>query len=518
MPEIDTNAVYKQLKKQNGEAAARVIRDAVLLDVPNIVHILEFAGNNPDEVRQLVPVIREIYKTRGESQYHTDKNPLELLSDAGYDAFVVKTEEQKDSIKKYFRPNEELCTFRDPTRHKYYYMIHAIKRGADKIKPSDNPERQDEYGTSVISIQIAKTGGFISIKNRYNHTVANPDNTFDSNPDKIIPGLVNSLKKYFNVDFNALVSEMPDNFRMVNDQLVRYNYEVDNVYVGSNFYVRGSTITKINTDYEIMLCLWVLNTKNGQIGQIPGIDYSPTCARKYLSDAFSGKRIVVQKSSDGKDDRDVFADCVKIAAVDKGQIIKLNLPDVTEIENDFSLDPVLQEINLPNVEKIGDEFLSENKGIKHIGLPKVITIGDGFLADNKNLDTIDIPMVQEIGSRFLTRNESLTSLNAPNLQKIGTSFLRENESLTLINLPNVTKIGCRFFSYNNCLKSIELPNVTEIGEGFLQNNKSLMSMNIPKISPNDNPDIKRLQFVVANNKLKEKQPMPVNMLPQDMEY
>ncbi|MBR6752374.1 MAG: hypothetical protein IKL95_03855, partial [Alphaproteobacteria bacterium] len=66
MPEIDTNAVYKQLKKQNGEAAARVIRDAVLLDVPNIVHILEFAGNNPDEVRQLVPVIREIYKTRGE--------------------------------------------------------------------------------------------------------------------------------------------------------------------------------------------------------------------------------------------------------------------------------------------------------------------------------------------------------------------------------------------------------------------------------------------------------------------
>ena len=48
MPEIDTNAVYKQLKKQNGEAAARVIRDAVLLDVPNIVHILEFAGNNPD--------------------------------------------------------------------------------------------------------------------------------------------------------------------------------------------------------------------------------------------------------------------------------------------------------------------------------------------------------------------------------------------------------------------------------------------------------------------------------------
>ncbi len=520
MPEIDTNSVYKQLKKQNGEAAARVIRDVVLLDVPNIVHILEFAGNNPDEIQQLVPVIREIYKTRGESKYHTDKNPLELLSDAGYDAFVVKTEEQKNSIKKYFRYGEALCTFGDATRHENYYMIHAVKRGADKIKPLDNPERQDEYGTSVISIQIAKTGGFISIKNRYNHTVANPDNTFDSNPDKIIPGLVNSLKKYFNVDFNVSHAPMPHNYRMVNDQLVRYNYEAYNVYVGSNFYASGSTITKINIDYEIMLCFWVLNTKTGQIGQISGIDYSSVCTGKYLSDAFSGKRIVVQKSSDGKDSRDVFADGVKIVTVDKGQIKKLNLPDVTEIENNFFLDPVLQEINLPNVEKIGDGFLSANEGIKHISLPKVITIGDGFLGGNKGLVAIDMPMVQEIGSRFLSCNESLTSLNAPNLQKIGTSFLRENESLTLINLPKVTKIGYRFFCYNNSLKSIELPNVTEIGEWFLQNNKSLMSMNIPKISPNDNLDIKRLQFVVANNKLKEeeKHPMPVNMLPQDMEY
>ena len=500
MPEIDTNAVYKQLKKQNGEAAAHIIRDAVLLDVPNIVHILEFAGNNPDEIKQLVPVIREIYKTRGESQYYTDKNPLELLSDAGYDAFVVETDEQKNSIRKYFRPNEELCTFRDPTRHENYYIIHAIKRGADKIKPSANPMRQDEYGTSVISIQIAKSGGFISIKNRYNHTGDNPDNTFDSNPDKIIPGLTNSLKKYFNVEFNTLVSEMLDNFRMVNDQLVRYNNEVDNVYVGSNFYVSGSTITKINTDYEIMLCLWVLNTKSGQIGQIPGIDYSPTCAGKYLSDAFSGKRIVVQKSSDGKGERDVFADGVKIVTVDKGQIIKLNLPDVTEIENDFSLDPALQEIHLPNVEKIGDDFLYENEALKHLVLPKVITIGDNFLAHNDVLITIDMPMVQEIGSSFLGHNESLTSLNAPNLQKVKHGFLFYNSSLTRIDLPKLNKIGRQ----------------------FLESNQNLIYMNLPNFVPDEKleSEWRRLQFVVANNKLKEeeKQPMPVNMLPQDMEY
>ena len=230
MPEIDTDKVYKQLKKQNGEESAKVIRDAVLLDVPNIVHILEFAGNNPDEIRSLVPIIREIYKTQKESEYNINKTPLELLNNAGYDTFVVKTLEQKDSIKKYFRKDEELCTFRDPTRHENYYMIHAVKRGADKIKPSDNPERQDEYGTSVISIQIAKTGGFISIKNRYNHTVVDPDATFNNNPDEIIPGLTNSLKRFFHVDFNTAGNPMPNGYRMVNDQLVRYHYEINNIF------------------------------------------------------------------------------------------------------------------------------------------------------------------------------------------------------------------------------------------------------------------------------------------------
>ena len=37
MSEIDTDAVYKKIKKQNGEAVAKVVREAVLLDVPNIV-------------------------------------------------------------------------------------------------------------------------------------------------------------------------------------------------------------------------------------------------------------------------------------------------------------------------------------------------------------------------------------------------------------------------------------------------------------------------------------------------
>jgi hypothetical protein len=271
--EINTKEIFKQIKKQNGEKFAQVIRgdrhhDGGLCDVPDILHILEFAGNNENDAKLLYPVIKEIYKHTEKSKYNSDKDPLELLDEAGYDAFVVKTERQKNSIRKYFLSNEELCTFRDPDRHKRYYMIHAVKRGADKIKPSRHPEREDEYGTSVISIQIAKTGGFISIKNRYNHTVNEPDSTFNNNPDNIIHGLSDSLKNYFKVDFTTTDNLLPGNFRIIGNQFVHFNYEIDNVYYDAMYYAKDSEITKLNPDYEIMLDSVILNKQTGDVRSV----------------------------------------------------------------------------------------------------------------------------------------------------------------------------------------------------------------------------------------------------------
>ena len=330
MPTIDTNAVYKQLKKQNGEGFARVIRDAVLLDVPNIVHVLEFAGRNADEAEQLVLVIRETYKGKQEPQYHTNKTPLELLSDAGYDAFVVHTEQEKNSIKKYYRPGEEICTLRDPQRHKKYYMIHAIKRGADKIKPSANPEREDEYGTSVISIQIAKTGGFISIKNRYNHTVNDPDNTFNSNPDQIIHGLSESLKRFFHVDFNATHAPIPSGFIIVQDQLVRYDYEINNYYFGSDYYAEGSTITKLNNDNQILFdCGFVLTVSKGKntVQSIAGEYDFCTVLDEFLRD----KKIRITVGAD-KRTKTILVNNERFMDITNGKITFINAPDLETIQ------------------------------------------------------------------------------------------------------------------------------------------------------------------------------------------
>ncbi len=431
MQEINTSDVFKTIKKHRGERFAKVLRDAALLDVPNIEHILEFA--QLEDLTKLVPNVRSKCKIMSASQYNTDKNPLELLNEAGYDAFVAKTAKQKNSIKKYYHHGEELCTFGDPHRHKNFYIIHAIKRDAEKIKPSETPDREDEYGTSVISIQIARGGGFISIKNRYNHTVNNPDATFGNNPDNIIPGLTNSLRKFFGVEFNVSDISMPNNYAWVNDQLVWYDFEQDNVYFGDDYYFTGGTITKLNKDREIMFDGVIYNDKDKTITS-PMNKYGTTLG--VFNSAFNGKKVSRTYDKTTQESTLTTSDGNRVV-ISRGRI---------------------KELCLPNVEKIGHEFLHLNQG----------------------LTSIDLPNVKEIGLYFLYHNKGLRSLNLPNVEKIGGRFLYYNNGLTSINLPKVKKIGGCFLYYNNGLTSIDLPSIEEIGDEFLYYNENLTSINLPK--------------------------------------
>lgn len=474
MAESNTNQVFKNLKKHNGEAVAKVIRDNQLLDIPNIEHILEFAGKDPEDIKRLVPVLRSQYKIISVSRYKSDLNPLELLSRAGYEAFVVDSLKKQNSIKKYFRIGEELCTFNDDERFKDFYMIHAVKRGADKIKPADKPKREDEYGTSVISIQIPKTGGSISIKNRYNHTVNSPDSTFYNNPDNIIAGLTDSLQKFFDVEFNVSEADLPDNYRLIEDQLIKYNYEITNIYFGSYYYFTGDKIVKINTGYQVMMDYMVLDEKEKKItSPIHGDTYDVFC------EAFNGKKTT---RTNEKDKIIVStADGNRVVIVD-GKIVELELANVTEIGNYFLCDNTsLVSVSLPNVKKIGKNFLYDNKILKTINLPNVKEIGNVFLSSNETLKTINLPKVRSIGNCFLFNNHLLASINLPEVFLIGDSFLSKCWTLNFINLPKVKEIGNNFLMQNELLNSVNLPKVERIGDYFLFSNKALKKISLPDV-------------------------------------
>ena len=244
------------------------------------------------------------------------RNPIDLLDKAGYKAWYVNDvdtpeksaedcERDQNAIAGYFRSakaaelgytggnprtnvgnpgnGELICTIYTnldygKKRFDEYYIINAVKKeayGDDKlpeeqwhIKPSDNPEREDEYGTSVISIQILKSGGFISIKNRYNHTVDNPDNTFNSNPDAIIYGLSDALRHHFNVDYSSQMARLPAGYTLFNGQIFKYVDEIEDVYFGvDSAYVKNGVIHDLDKSTEFLIpdLNAILNTKKCEL-------------------------------------------------------------------------------------------------------------------------------------------------------------------------------------------------------------------------------------------------------------
>ena len=206
------NKDLKIIKKKYGEEMMHLCRELfpTLLEheglLPKLLH------DNFKESRSLVKDIidnnlEEEFKNYIYNQVDVENNyeevvskrPEELLKEAGYKLYECHSEEEIQSFKKYYAEGEELCTFRGGRLNRCFVFF-AIKENVDEIKRENfpNPERQDKYGTSVISIQFTRDDSHtLSIKNRYNHTVNNPDSTFGNNLDNIIPGLTASFDKYY---------------------------------------------------------------------------------------------------------------------------------------------------------------------------------------------------------------------------------------------------------------------------------------------------------------------------------
>lgn len=494
--EINQEQIFKQIKKQNGEKFAQVMRgdrthDGSLLGIPNIVHILEFAGHDENDARQIRNALREKYLAdkSSELKYYTTKDPLELLNDAGYKAWFVNNVEEQNAIAGYFRSpkaaahnmtgghprsngnhgglssdpadnGELLCTVYNnldygAKRFDDFFVIHAVKKevlGDDKlaeedwhIKPSDNPQREDEYGTSVISIQIPKTGGSISIKNRYNHTLrgVNPDNTFDNNPDNIIPGLSYALKRHFGVDFVTTDSPLPNGSDWVHDQIVHYNYEIDNIRFGPDYYFSGSNITRLDTNYQVMMDYMILDMKAKTVSSLI---YDDTY--KVFMETFNGKTI---KKTANKADKTTTISTPDgdVVVIKDGQIVELTLPNVETIGDNFLYrNTSLVSLNLPNVKTIGRNFLCNNQILKHLNAPKLQSTEEDFLNNNTALTELDLPEITGLESYSLGYNRSLERINLPKAKYIRHVDSRQ-PNLKYFYAPELRESDLEYFSKNN---------------------------------------------------------------------
>lgn len=164
----------------------------------------------------------------------TQEEIIEDFKKAGYDTVFFDDEEKIAECKKYYAAGEVICTYNNLSgRMSQYHMLVAIKKDIDKIQRSKTPQREDEYGTSILNIQIAKNGSHMSIKNRYNHTVSECDSTLNNNLDLLVPGLQAKVLGYYNIASLNKNKTYYRNIAKINGVYLKYVTEVENVYFGN---------------------------------------------------------------------------------------------------------------------------------------------------------------------------------------------------------------------------------------------------------------------------------------------
>ena len=284
--------MYEVIKKQNGEAFAKTIQklDERIFLIPDLKWILRYAGRNP---LPIFPLLR--YKAdQLMGKKSSNKDPIKLLNEAGYDAFYVETQDQKKSIKKYFAPNEEMHTVRIDDYLKYYHLIYAVKKGAEQLKRADfkEPYYDDEYAKSVISIQISKEDNELFIENRY----AGYGPTYHLNPDNIIAGLADSLEKKFYKKLTPMKHLMPKFFLQPDERLIHYNFERNGVYFSEGFYFKNGIVYELDKDYQCLVDVYLFDLKEKKVTNI--LNEKDRFAR-ILTHEMKGKAVQKKKEKEG---------------------------------------------------------------------------------------------------------------------------------------------------------------------------------------------------------------------------
>lgn len=379
----------------------------------------------------------------------TTKPLSDLMQEAGYNLYQCKTEEDIQSFKKYYKLNEQLCTFKGG-RLDNYYVFFAVKKNIDEIKRESfsTPKRQDEYGTSVISIQFTKGKvNTLSIKNRYNHTVDNPDATFSNNLENIIPGLTNSFEKEYNLHINQNGNnnfEIPNYVKASDGKYYKYNYEINNIYYCPNNIIIDNF--KVINNYKekekyLIIDYFIIDL----------VTKSITLYDKKIADSFVNSfnnikliEILKLKENNHKKIGIVLENNKRIyIEVDKlNRMLYYEDNDIQVVNSDFLYRNLyLQEISLSNVIEVKSNFLWYNECLKKLNIPNVELIGNSFAHKNENLKDIVLPNVKKIEAGFLYNNRVLQKFIAPNLISLGPYSLIFISDLQESELSSLREVG-----------------------------------------------------------------------------
>lgn len=503
------NYDLKVIKKKFGENMMKLSRELfpTLLEEKGLLSGIFLDNFNPsktlyddikkDHLEKEFKMFIYGFLNKDEVIENSKKTPKELFEEEGYDFYECKTEEDIQKFKKYYARGEELCTFRDRRLDKCYVFF-VVKKNVDEIKREKfkKPIREDDYGTSVMSIQFTKDEAHtLSKKNRYNHALleGNPDATYRNNLENIAPGLTKSFEntyglKQFNPNTNF---EIKNYVRGKDGKFYKYNYEINNIYYcADNIIIDNFEVKKLPKERYIVMDYFILDMKDKKITL-----YDESINDSFVSSIKNIKKIDVLKCGLNK--------TIVIIGEEGNMIIKLDPNDrIIEVDNEtlksvsdnyFSKSKYIDKLYLNNVVEVGDNFLNKNKSLSKISMDNVKIIGNNFLEYNEGIEDISLLNVKKIGRSFMFNcdNPKLNKIYMPKVEEIGNSFMFGNHSVMEVIMPNVKKIGNNFFMLNPTIRNIEIPLVRKIGDSFLEYDELLFELDLPNVVNIGNNFLKR---------------------------
>ena len=489
----------KYIKKYYGEKMSHLCRDlfSSVLEKPGLLYHLLTTHFYPTKslYHDIVNNQREqdfknyIYSfCENESiEIKSDKTVKQLLESVGYDIYECKTNEDVQKFKKYYKENEALCTFRDPSRIDNHHIFFIVKKNIDEIKRDDFkvPKREDEYGVSVLDLQFDKgEKQRVSIKSRYNHTVSNPDATYSNNLDNIVEGLTDAFERDYGFNIGR---EYKTNFELFHyikardGKYYRYNYEINNIhYCRDNIIIDNGHVVDCCKDKSryLLFDYFVLDKQQKKISR-----YDIAILEDLFNILKKINKIETLKSGNNTELRITCEDTGEtIITLDENNLmVKLENDFINKIGDGFlSQNYYLEDIKLPNLESCGHYILEENRSLKSISLPKLKECGYGFLKQS-GVESLDLPNLEKCKGYFLGFNFMLESINLPSLKECGEFFLGDNCDITEVNLPNLEVCGDYFMEWNINLEKLSLPKLKSCGKLFLAKNKTITYLDLPSL-------------------------------------
>lgn len=469
-----------------------------------------------DEFKSYVYSYYDVDKNN--SKVETQKSAEELLSEVGYKLYPeCKTEAELQSFKKWYYHGEELCSFFG-NRLDICRVWFAVKNNAEELKREKfpDPKRQDEYGTSVISIQFTKSEHqTLSIKNRYNHSVENPDNTFDNDLDNINLGLTDAFERDFGV--RDMVFGEPelqlDDYVCIRGKHYHFNKKINNIYYcDKNSAIKDFEVVTL-PNHQMFVDYFVVDFKEKTIkvfdeniddcfpetiGKIKSINFKEGVLKFSVENGLDveicldeNNDIVSYKNENVKKCGDNF--------YQKGKHLKvLSMPNLEECGNNFLHDCKTEfEYDLSNLKICKDNFCFSNNKNKIINFEKMQSCGENFFVSNCVIEKVNMPSLVCCGQLFIFNCGKLKELKMPSLERCGDDFAGANVEMEKLHLPSLQICGDDFLFSNTKLKKLNLPFLETCGYGFLMSNEVIEKVNFPFVNMND--DLKRLVKIAKRN-------------------